>query len=103
MMRIAIVGREISLDDQLRAYSEYKVFSALAPYARQIDHVEVVLENGSTDLNCSEATCTIMVALAVSGRERVRARASRAYSAIDCAATRLQQVMQSRHADPLPP
>ena len=100
MMRIAIIGREISLDNQMRAYSEYKVFSALAPYARQIDHVDVVLENCSTDLNRTQAMCTVMVTLAPTGRERVRARASGAYPAIDCAATRIQQVMQSRCADP---
>ena len=102
MMQIAVIGRHISLDDQMRAYGEYKVFLVLAPYARHIDHVEVVLEECSTDPNQAEARCTVMVTLAPSGRERVRARASRAYSAIDSAATRLKQVMESRRAEPLP-
>jgi ribosome-associated translation inhibitor RaiA len=101
MMRIAVIGRDISLDDQMRAYGEYKVFLVLAPYARHIDHVEVVLEGRSTHLNRT-ATCTVMVTLAPGGREQVRARGSRAYSAIDSAAKRLKQVMQSREADPLP-
>jgi ribosomal subunit interface protein len=100
-MRIAITGRDISLDDQIRAYSEYRVFSVLAPYMRHIQHVEVVLEGCSTDPNGSAATCTVMVTLAQGGRERVRARASRAYAAIDCAGSRLRQLMQSCCADPL--
>jgi ribosome-associated translation inhibitor RaiA len=101
MMRIAVIGRDVLLDDQMRAYGEYKVFLVLAPYARHIDHVEVVVEECSTDLNGAEARCTIMVTLAPAGRERVRARGSRAYSAIDSAAARLKEVMQSRRAAPL--
>ena len=100
-MRIAVIGQDISLDEQTRGYTEYKVFSSLAPYARHIDHVEVILAEYSTDLNRAETACTIMVALAPSGCERVRACASRTYSAIDCAAARIEQVMKSRPAQHL--
>src|SRR5688572_2471249 len=101
MMRIAIIGKDTSLDDQTRAYTEYKVFSSLAPYARHIDYVVVILAENSTDLNRGETACTLMVALAPSGCERVRAYASRAYSAIDSAAARIERVMKSRLAQHL--
>ena len=101
-MRIAVIGQDMPLDDQTRAYSEYKVFSVLAPYGHLIEHVEVILAECVTGLNRAETACTVMVTLTPSGRERVHARASGAYPAIDCAATRIQQVMQSRRAHPIP-
>ena len=102
MMRIAVIDQDGPMADQTRAYTEYKVFSSLAPYARRIDHVEVILARPTTDVNGAETACTVMVALVASGCERVRVCASRTYSAIDCAAVQIAQVMKSRAAQPLP-
>jgi ribosomal subunit interface protein len=95
-MRIAVSSENITLDEQTRAYTEYRVFSSLAPFARHIDHVEVVLSEHPADSNGDETACNVTVDLTPKGRVGVRSCALRAYSAIDRAASKIEEVMNRR-------
>jgi ribosomal subunit interface protein len=95
-MRIAVSSENIALDEQTRAYTEYRVFSSLAPFARQIDHVEVVLSERPADPTGEETACSVTVDLAAKGRVGVRSCALRAYSAIDRAASKIEDAMNRR-------
>jgi ribosomal subunit interface protein len=92
-MRIAVTSLNLTLDDQTRAYTEYKVFSALAHFARGIDHVEVILSEQPSRHNGFDTACDVHVILTAAARVRTRACAARAYSAIDRAARRIKEAM----------
>ena len=93
IMQIVVTSQVAALEDQTRAYAEYKVFSSLASRAREIDRVEVVLAEQSSRQNGSETECAVTVHLAGGGSVHAKARASRAYAAIDRAALRIEAAM----------
>jgi ribosome-associated translation inhibitor RaiA len=101
IMQIVVTSQVAALEDQTRAYAEYKVFSSLAPRARAIDRVEVLLAEQSSGQNGSETECAVTVHLAGGGSVHAKARASGAYAAIDRAALRIETDMNRRTARPL--
>lgn len=97
-MQIVVTSHVAVLEDQSRAYAEYKVFSSLAPRAREIDRVEVVLAVQSSGPNGADIECAVTVHLADGGAEHVNVRTSGAYAAIDRAALRIEAAMNRRAA-----
>jgi ribosomal subunit interface protein len=92
-MRIAVTSLNLAFDDQTRAYTEYKVFSALAEFARGIDHVEVILSEQPSLHRRFDTACDVHVTLTAAASVRTRASADRAYSAIDAAARRIKEAV----------
>ncbi len=92
-MQIVVTSQAAALEDQTRAYAEYKVFSSLAPRAREIDRVEVVLAEQSSGHGGAEMECAVTVDLADGDSVHAKARASGAYAAIDHAALRIKAAM----------
>ena len=95
-MRIAITSHDFVLDEQSRAYTEYKLFSSLARFAEDIEHVEVILSGESLRQARSGTMCSIHVILATAARLRTRAFGRGPYVAIDRAARRIEATM-TRH------
>ena len=85
-MRIRVSAINTSLTDEKRAYAEYRVFTALAPYEAGIQSADVVLRQDSA------ATCQFLCAVTVDlhGIDHVKtqARAVHSTAAIDRAADR---------------
>jgi ribosome-associated translation inhibitor RaiA len=97
-MQIVVTSHIAALEEQTRAYAEYKVFSSLAPRAREIDRVEVVLAEPSSGQNRPGMECAVTVHLAGGGSEHVNVHTSGAYAAIDRAAVRIEAAMNRRAA-----
>jgi ribosome-associated translation inhibitor RaiA len=95
-MKIAVTGHELSLNQQTRAYAESRVFSALAPYAEQVEHVRVVMSTRADPDDCF-TSCVVEVGVYGGRMLRARGRALHAYAAVECAAQRMRHVMQ-RHS-----
>ena len=85
-MRIRISGLDASTTDQKRAYAEYRVFTAIAPYEPRIDAVDVAISRDVTARG--PFLCTVAVDLGRCGFVKTRARALHPSAAIDRAADR---------------
>lgn len=97
-MQIVVTSQAAALEEQTRAYAEYKVFSSLAPRAREIDRVEVVLAERSSSQHGAEIECTVTVHLAGGGSEHVNVHTPGAYAAIDRSAVQIEAAMNRRAA-----
>lgn len=98
IIRVAVSSQDVALDDRTRAYVEYRIFSSLAPQAREIDRVAVMLAEQPSGQNASEMECDVTVHLAGGGSVHAKARAPRAYAAVDRAALRIEVAMNRRAA-----
>lgn len=99
-MRIDIRMTTSGLHEQTRAYAEFKVFSALARFGREIDAVTVVLTPPPS--HPGSVTCDVSVAFSGGGRLRVRARGGHAYEAINRAVDRLGDLLREEHPVAVP-
>lgn len=93
-MRIRISGIDAALADEKRAYAEYRLFRAIAPYQSHVGAVDVGV---GRDLAVQrQFLCTVAVDLGHSGRIRTRARARHPSAAIDMAADRTARLIGRR-------
>jgi ribosome-associated translation inhibitor RaiA len=83
-MRIRISG--IDTPHEKRAYAEYRLFMAIAPYEPQIGAVDVVVGRGLESRDYFR--CTVTVDLGRAGHVKTQARATHPSAAIDRAADR---------------
>lgn len=93
-MQIYVAGVMPLLTQQVRAYAEYKVFSRLAPLARSVALVQVVV----TEAPGAEggALCAVTADLGDAGLVRTRVRRSQVTSAIDTAADNVARAAARR-------
>jgi ribosome-associated translation inhibitor RaiA len=85
-MQIFVVN-DTAVTEQTRAYTEYRVFTALAALSRLVEDVEVRLESATGD--GSDTRCVVCVQTTSGKRARVRARGHHPYDAINRAADRI--------------
>ena len=85
-MRIRISGIDTTIADQKRAYAEYRVFRAIAPYEPQVGAVDVVVRQEVAARR--QFICTVTVDLGGPGHIKTQARAMHPGAAIDRAADR---------------
>ncbi len=98
-MKVLVSTGEPDIGAQMCGYAEYKIFSALAPYSRDIDTVRVQLARDPFSRGAVTVRCEAR--LAAEGRPIVvaaRGRGTGVSSAIDRAAVRIAQDV-ARHAD----
>ena len=94
LMRIKVSAVDIPITDDKRAYAEYRLFTAIAPYEVRIRSVDVVIRSGSA-ANRS-FLCRVVVDLGSSGRIKTQARAVHPTAAIDRAADRTAWLVSRR-------
>jgi len=82
-MRIRISVIDIPIADQKRAYTEYRVFRAIAPYVGAVDVVV-----GRKSAAHRQFLCTVTVDLGRSGHVKTQARGTHPSAVIDRAADR---------------
>lgn len=92
-MQIDVLGAPPHVTTQIRAYAEYRVFSRLAPMARDVQTVLVVL---SRVRGTGKTVCAVSADLGTAGTVRVRTRHAHPSGAIDAAADRLATAARSR-------
>ena len=92
-MQIHVTGLPPHLGTQLKAYAEYRIFSRLAPLARRIGGVEVVLTGPGRDM---PATCAVTADLGAAGFVSARADRPQPIGAIDGAASALADAVVRR-------
>ena len=92
-MQIHVTGGPAPLGTQVRAYAEYRIFSRLAPLARRIGGVEVVLTGPARN---APATCAVTADLGPAGSVSARVRRPQSIEAIDGAASALADAVVRR-------
>jgi ribosomal subunit interface protein len=95
-MNIAIHAQGVAVDDQLRAYIEYRMFSAISRFGRRCLRVGVHLEESEATQAGTRYRCAVALQLNPLGRVRVRATADRLYAAVDESAERLSRRVERR-------
>ena len=93
-MQIYVAGVAPILTPQVRAYAEYKVFSRLAPLARNVEMVQVVVTAASD--RDGGAVCAVTADLGDAGCVRTRVRRPQATGAIDLAAENVARAAARR-------
>ncbi len=93
---IDVIGIDDSTTPQARAYAEYRVFAALARYARVIRRVRVELGHAEQNGIAGCVSCTVQLTLHPSGSVCARAGGPHAFRAIDRVAERIREVMARR-------
>src|SRR5687768_11906767 len=91
-MNIAIHAQE-PVAPQVRAYIEYRMFSAIGRFGRKCGRLSVRL--GSTPVG-TQYCCAVALDLKPAGRIRVRATADHLYAAVDQSAERLSRGVERR-------
>ena len=95
-MQIHVLGAASSFSTQVKAYAEYKVFSRLAPHARRIGVVTVVLTSGNRAQE--PACCAVTADLGAAGSVMTRVRRRQPVEAIDTAAAAVSDAVTRRLA-----
>jgi ribosome-associated translation inhibitor RaiA len=90
-MEINVVGTSPALADQTRAYTEYRMFLRLAPFAREVVAVLVVVSRAE---GTQDTVCHASANLGPAGSIRVGTRHPDPTGAIDLAAERLCVAVQ---------
>ena len=80
-MRIKVSGVDVSITNDQRAYTEYRVFTSIAPHGIRIRAVDVIIRRDSVPNR--SFVCTIVVDLDSSGRIKTQARGAHPSAAID--------------------
>ena len=91
-MEIAIDAHE-PIAPQVRAYIEYRMFSAIGRFGRRCERLSVRLD--STDVGARHR-CSLALDLKPAGKVRVRGSADHLYAAVDRAAQRLSSRVEHR-------
>lgn len=92
-MRIEVSGSPALQAGRMRAYAEYRVFSQLAVFARQVKAVRVVISRSTDDRPTS---CTMSADLRHGGWVRVRSRGRQPTRAVDSAAHKLAEATREQ-------
>jgi hypothetical protein len=95
-MRIDVIDSGGLTTAQGRAYAEYRVFAALARYARAIRSVRVTIEQVEREGKADGLTCAVDVVLEPAGSVRVRANGRLPHAVIDRAAERIGDLLSRR-------
>jgi ribosome-associated translation inhibitor RaiA len=97
-MQISITGPAELTTDQVRAYTEYRVFAALSRFGRLIDRVTVTLER---EAGTEQGPVVCVVDVATRGTRALRCRGSAAHAteAVNCVADRARRALQHRTRD----
>jgi hypothetical protein len=86
-MQIHVIGPTPDAAPQLRAYAEYRVFSRLAPHARDVLTVQVVMTRSKT----GETVCAVCADLGAAGSTQARSRHVHPIRALDIVADKLAE------------
>jgi ribosomal subunit interface protein len=97
-MNIAVHAESLQFGDQVRAYVEYRMFSAISRFGRGCMRVSVWLEEAES-AHLRQYRCAAILHLTPSGRVRVSATADRPYAAVDQSAERLSRAVERRLMD----
>jgi ribosome-associated translation inhibitor RaiA len=92
-VRIRVVGHSSLLNEHERAYVEYRMFTRLAPLARAVASVLVVV---SRDEELGDTCCAASAELGDSGCIRANTRHPHPGAAIDDAADKLVAAVRKR-------
>ncbi len=84
-MQIQVIGPAPDAVPQLRAYAEYRVFSRLAPLARDVRSVQVVM----TTSKGGATLCAVCADLGPAGSTQARSRHLHPIRALDIVADKL--------------
>jgi ribosomal subunit interface protein len=95
-MKIAIRAVNLSVENQVRAYVEYRMFSAVSQFGGACVRLSIRLEERPTTKPGSRYRCSVILKLIPAGRIRAVATAGHLYAAIDAAAERLARSTQVR-------
>ncbi len=95
-MKIAIHGVRLGLAAQVRAYVEYRMFSAISRFGRACERLSIRLEECEATRTGARYRCSAVLDLMPAGQIRVRATGDRLYGAIDVAAERLANGLDRR-------
>lgn len=97
-MRIHVIGPVPRFVERIRAYAEYRIFSELAPLARDVASVRVVVRQSPAG---GVTSCCASADLGAGRRVQVRSRRAQPTGAIDAAAERLSAAAARRltHAE----
>ncbi len=96
-VRIEILTPNGAVTDDLRAYSEYRLFSVIGEHASRIESISVRV--GTREMPGAEATCVMVARLSSGGAIRTRCAASHAAAAIDRATARVARSIATRLSD----
>lgn len=92
-MRVHVSGSNDSINQQARAYAEYRVFEVLARH-QHVRGARVALRRSQRTDDDDSVVCTINIELEPQGRLRTRASASHAHGAVDRAVKRIGELMR---------
>lgn len=90
-MNIAVHAQGLGTDGQVRAYVEYRMFSAVSRFGQRCARLSVRLEACESTHLATRYRCNVSLDLTPAARVRVRATADRPYAAVDQAAERLSR------------
>ena len=109
-MQIAIHALNLSLTSQIRAYVEYRMFSATSRFGPVCQLLRITLDERDVIRTGARYRCDAVLDLLPAGSIRVSATSDRLYAAIDEAAERLsrsgeqhQSTLARHHAEPAQP
>lgn len=88
-MKITVDAVGLSLTPQIRAYVEYRMFSATCRFGRSAKRLSVKLDERETARPGAMYRCLAVLDLMPTGQIQVSAADDRLYGAIDAAAERL--------------
>ncbi len=94
-MRIMLTSGLV-MSDQLRAYTEYRLFTSIARYGSLVRGAHVTLRRDPDAF-----LCAVVIDLASSGQLKTRARAPHPSAAVDKAANRTAALLARRALQPV--
>jgi hypothetical protein len=95
-MRIHVNVVTEGFAEQARAYAEFRMFSALARFERQIEAATLVLTESAEPQPV--VTCAVAITFAGGARLRIRTRGEHPYEAINRAADRVSDLVRQEHS-----
>lgn len=88
-MQIAVQAESLSLTTQVRAYVEYRMFSATSRFGTACERLSITLDERDVFRTGARYRCSAVLDLTPVGQIRVSATSDRLYAAVDEAADRL--------------
>jgi ribosomal subunit interface protein len=95
-MNIAVEAEGLKFTAQIRAYVEYRMFSAISRFGGRCVSLSVSLEETESAQLGTQYRCAAILYLTPSGRVRVSAASDRPYAAVDQSAERLSRAVARR-------
>ena len=92
-MQIRVVAVPSDLRAQVKVYAEYRIFSRLAPLARRVGSVDVVVSDRRVD---APASCAATANLGAAGSVTAKVERRQPIEAIDGAASALADLVARR-------